>query len=303
MASDTAAELCRRYQLPVDDAWIDATEWGSTSPAVTVILTHGWTLSSRIWEDVATMLVRADPSVRVVAYDHRGHGNSASVPTASIEQLADDLAAVVTTAVPTGPIVFGGHSLGGMTLMALAQRHPGIVAERVSGVAFVATSAGDLLGALRKIPGAERALKAMLLLTARLKTPSRPLFLTRQGARGAFGKHPRRHDLNRAVLQTSQSDPRAVAALGRSILQHQRYDALAAFRDIPVVVMAGTRDWLTSPVHARRIADHLPNSSMVVFRDAGHFLPYERREAITARLLNLISRARNSAVSLAGAAG
>jgi pimeloyl-ACP methyl ester carboxylesterase len=303
MASDTAAALCRRYQLPIDDVWLNVTEWGSDSPAVTVILTHGWTLSSRIWEDVASMLVRADPSVRVIAYDHRGHGNSASVSTASIEQLADDLAAVVTTAVPTGSIVLGGHSIGGMTLMALAQRHQGIVAERVRGVAFVATSAGDLLGAIRRIPGTERVLKALLLLTARLKTPSRPLVLLRFGARGAFGKHPRRRDLTRAVLQTSQSDPRTVAALGRSLLEHNRYDALVAFRDVAVVVMAGTRDWLTSPVHARRIADRLPDSSMVIFRDAGHFLPYERREAITARLLNLISEANDSATSWAGVAG
>jgi pimeloyl-ACP methyl ester carboxylesterase len=249
------------------------------------------------------MLVRADPSVRVIAYDHRGHGNSPSVSTAAIEQLADDLAAIVNTAVPTGSIVFGGHSVGGMTLMALAQRHPRIVAERVRGVAFVATSAGDLLGAIRRIPGAERVLKALLLLTARFKTPSKPLVLLRYGARGAFGKHPRRRDLNRAVLQTSQSDPRAVAALGRSLLEHNRYDALVAFRDVAVVVIAGTRDWLTSPVHARRIADHLPDSSMVVLRDAGHFLPYERREAITAHLLNLVSKARDSATSCAGVAG
>lgn len=303
MASDTAAVLCRRYQLPVDDLWLDVTEWGSESSSVTVILTHGWTLSSRIWEDVAAMLVRADPSVRVIAYDHRGHGNSASVSTASIDELADDLAAVVTTAVPTGSIVFGGHSLGGMTLMALAQRHPAIVAERVRGVAFVATSAGDLLGVIRGISGVERVLKALLMLTARLKAPSKPLFLLRYGARGAFGKHPRRHDLTRAVLQTSQSDPRAVAALGRSLLQHNRYDALVAFRDVAVVVMAGTRDWLTSPVHARRIADQLPDSSIVIFRDAGHFLPYERREAITAHLLNLIPEAREAASIYTGLAG
>lgn len=118
-----------------------------------------------------------------------------------------------------------------------------------------------------------------------------------------FGKYPRRHDLNRAVMQAAQSDPRAVAALGRSLLQHNRYDALTAFRDMPVVVMAGTRDWLTSPVHARRIADHLPNSSMVIFHDAGHFLPYERCEAITAHLLNLVGTDREAASTYTGVAG
>lgn len=294
---------CRKFGVPVTDGWLNVTEWGAVGADLTVVLTHGWTLSARVWEDVAASLVGADPAVRVVAYDHRGHGDSARVPTASIEQLADDLATVVAEVVPHGPIVFGGHSLGGMTLMALAQRHPGVVEVRTAGVAFVATSAGDLLGAVRKIPGIDSLMKAALVVAARLKIPSKPLFIARQGARGAFGKHPRRHDLNRAVLQAAQSDPRVVAALGRSILQHHRYHALEAFRDLDVVVMAGTRDPLTSPIHARRIADQLPDSEVVIFRGAGHFLPYERREAVAAQLLSLTGKARKSAAGVAGVAG
>ncbi|BBZ10683.1 alpha/beta fold hydrolase [Mycobacterium branderi] len=303
MTSDRSEVLCRQYGLTLPDAWLNVREWGSTEPDVTVVLTHGWTLSGRLWEDVGTMLVRADPSVRVIAYDHRGHGNSASVATASIEQLADDLAAVVTRTVPAGPIVFGGHSLGGMTLMALAQRHPRIVAERAAGVAFVATSAGNLLGTIRRVPGTEPAMRAVLVPAARIRLPSKPLLLVRQGGRAAYGKQPRRHDMNRTALQAAQSDPRAVAALGRSILRHTRYDALPAFRHAHAVVMAGTRDPLTSPAHARRIAEKLPGSQLVVFHGAGHFLPYERREAVTAHLLNLVAKARNSERSITGVAG
>ncbi|MEZ0362565.1 alpha/beta fold hydrolase [Mycobacterium sp. pUA109] len=293
----------RQVVLPLDDAWLNVTEWGTADADLTVVLTHGWTLSARIWEDVAASLVTADPGVRVLAYDHRGHGRSARVSTASIEQLADDLADVVAQLVPAGPIVFGGHSLGGMVLVALAQRHPRIVAQRAAGVMFVATSAGDLMGAIRKVPGTETLMTAALRGTARMALPSRPLFLARQGARGAFGKHPRRHDLNRVVRQGEQADPAAVAALGRSILDHRRYPALRAYRHLNVVAMAGTRDWLTPPIHARRIAEQLPDSELVVFDGAGHFLPYERREAVSAHLLNLIAKARQSAQSRSGVAG
>jgi pimeloyl-ACP methyl ester carboxylesterase len=303
MTSDRSEVLCRQYGVTLPDAWLNIREWGSTEPDITVVLTHGWTLSGRLWEDVATSIVRAEPSARVVAYDHRGHGNSASVPTASIEQLADDLAAVVTRTVPAGPIVFGGHSLGGMTLMALAQRHPGIVAERAAAVAFVATSAGNLLGTIRRVPGTEPAMRAVLVPAARIKLPSKPLLLVRQGGRAAYGRQPRRHDMNRTALQAAQSDPRAVAALGRSILRHNRYDALPAFRHAHAVVMAGTRDPLTSPAHARRIVEKLPGSQLVVFDGAGHFLPYERREAVTAHLLNLVAKAHTLEGSIAGVAG
>ena len=37
-----------------------------------------------------------------------------------------------------------GHSMGGMTIMALAELYPELVTERVAGVAFVATSAGEV---------------------------------------------------------------------------------------------------------------------------------------------------------------
>ncbi|MDV3133425.1 alpha/beta hydrolase [Mycobacterium sp. 29Ha] len=282
----------RDYQLPLNDTWLNITEWGSETPEVTVVLAHGWTLSSRIWQDVASDMVTADPNLRVLAYDHRGHGRSARVPTASIEQLADDLAAVVARAAPHGPIVFGGHSLGGMTLIALAQRHPDLVSQRATGAAFVATSAGELLGVIRQIRATEYLMNAVLGSLGPLQKGGRPVFLLRHGVRGTFGKRPRRHDMDRILGQAAQSDPRAVAALGRSIMQHHRYDDLQAFCGLDVVVMAGNKDRLTPPLHAQRIADRLPNSELVILSDAGHYLPYERRHAVTTHLLTLTDKAR-----------
>jgi pimeloyl-ACP methyl ester carboxylesterase len=68
-------------------------------------------------------------------------------------------------------------------------------------------------------------------------------------------------------------------------------------------VLAGTRDRLTSPKHAQRIAERLPGSQVVVYQGAGHHLPYERREAVAAHLLDLTAKARMSAWKWAGAAG
>ena len=292
----------RRFDLPLSEVRLHVREWGPGDADVTIVLAHGWSLSSRIWEDVAALVVMADPQVRVIAYDHRGHGDSTAAP-ASIDVLADDLAAIVAALVPTGPIVFGGHSLGGMTLMALAERHPDIVARRASAVALVATSAGDLLGAIRRVPGMTRVLKLATWALSRVSAPSSPLFLVRQGARGAFGARPRRYDMNRAVRQTAQANPQTVASLGRSLLDHDRYHALGAFAETDVVIMAGTRDLLTSPAHTRRIAARLPRSKVVVYDKAGHFLPYERRESVAAHVLDLAANARILLSPVAEAAG
>lgn len=171
----------REFRLPMADGVnLQVAEWGAPTAELTVVLAHGWTLSNRIWEDVAQSVVAADSAVRVIAYDHRGHGLSDRVPEASIEELADDLGAVITALVPTGPVVLGGHSLGGFTLTALAERHPDLVVERVEGAMLVATSAGELMGAVRRIPGTEATMKFALRLGSRVKMPSRPLFLVRQ---------------------------------------------------------------------------------------------------------------------------
>ena len=43
-----------------------------------------------------------------------------------------------------GPCVLVGHSMGGMTIMALADRHPELFGDKITGVALISTSAGKL---------------------------------------------------------------------------------------------------------------------------------------------------------------
>ena len=52
---------------------------------------------------------------------------------------------MIRACVPEGPVVLVGHSMGGMTIMALAERNPKFFTERVAGVALVCTSAGDVM--------------------------------------------------------------------------------------------------------------------------------------------------------------
>ncbi len=126
---------------------------GPDDAPVTVVLVHGWTLDATTWGPVAALLARR--GARVVRHDHRGHGRSSAVDpaTMTLEQLADDLAAVVAETAPDGPLVLAGHSMGGMTLMALAERHPDVVA-RAKGIALVATAAGGLADTTFGLPAA-----------------------------------------------------------------------------------------------------------------------------------------------------
>ncbi|NBH08447.1 alpha/beta fold hydrolase, partial [Amycolatopsis sp. SID8362] len=134
--------LAHRF-VASDGAALHVAESGPASSAVTLVLVHGWTQDHRTWDFV---LPHLDPGVRVLRYDLRGHGGSAHARpgSATIARLADDLAELIASRVPEGPVVLAGHSMGGMTLMVLAERHPSLVRDRLAGAAFVATSSGDM---------------------------------------------------------------------------------------------------------------------------------------------------------------
>ncbi|MGX7825125.1 alpha/beta fold hydrolase [Actinokineospora sp. 24-640] len=107
----------------------------------TVLLSHGWTSDRRVWDALHPLLT---PHARVIRFDHRGHGQSAPYPAATLASLGDDLAELITTSVPTGRLVLVGHSMGGMAMMALAARHPDLVRSRVHAAFFVSTSSGRM---------------------------------------------------------------------------------------------------------------------------------------------------------------
>ena len=243
---------------------------------VTVVLAHGWTLDATTWAPVARSL-----DARVVRYDHRGHGRSAAVDPASmtIDQLADDLAAVIAAVAPEGPLVLAGHSMGGMAIMALAERHPG-VAARAQGIAPGRDGRGRARGpparpsaARRRRPRARGARGC----SPRPGGPPGPRSATpacsRRGCAGSCSARtptPRRGGSRwrrwRAVVRARSR------ASGRPSTAHERAAALAAFAHTPTVVLAGTRDRLTPVPMARRIAEALPVG-------AAHGVPRRRAHA------------------------
>ena len=85
-----------------------------TQPPVTVLFCHGLGLTQDSWH-----FQRRDMSDlgRLVFWDQRGHGRSGrgAPEDATIDQLGDDLHAVLRATAPSGPVVLVGHSMGGMT--------------------------------------------------------------------------------------------------------------------------------------------------------------------------------------------
>ena len=195
--------------------------------------------------------------------------------------------------------MLAGHSIGGMTLMALADTRPEIF-ERVVGVAFVSTSSGALDTVTLGLPEAGQLLRAQIprMLALRSRTLSRrarrraPIVERLVMRRFVFGRPLRLADAALAVDGTDQLAGRHRRRVLRGLHgPRPRTDALKVLDGIPTHVLVGTRDVLTPPSHARRIADHVEGAVLTVVPDAGHMLPLERDQLVSGVLIRLIRAA------------
>jgi pimeloyl-ACP methyl ester carboxylesterase len=97
---------------------------GSGSP--TVVLEAGLTAESSQWDQVAPAIAE---QTRVCTYDRANNGQSdAAPPPRTVQDLVDDLDAVLGSAGEQSPFVLVGFSFGGLVTQLYASQHPDAVA-------------------------------------------------------------------------------------------------------------------------------------------------------------------------------
>lgn len=258
-----------------------------------VVLVHGWTCSLRFWR-LQVHDLAADH--RVVAFDLRGHGSSGAPQDGdwSLDTLAADLEAVLVACVgDERPALLVGHSLGAMTIAAWAWRFNDSVGPRASAAAMINTGLGDLISEslLLKTPdrlSAGRQVIGAAVMGAGVPLPKRPDPVSHRAVR-AIALSP---SASAAAVRYSEEmvlscHPRVRAGCGREL---GRLDLLHTVEhlNVPTLVIAGTRDRLTPPAHAHRLADALPHSRGVLeLEGSGHMGPLERPDEVTRALREL----------------
>jgi pimeloyl-ACP methyl ester carboxylesterase len=293
---------------PADGVELDATfadRLASRAPVPepTVVFVHGFCLDMGTFHFQRKELTRRG-DWRAVYYDQPGHGRSGPLPTGDYElaALGDALRAVLDVTAPTGPVVLVGHSMGGMVIMAFAERYPELFAERVAGVVLIATSAGRLEGTSLGLPelvarvgrpllpmvtGATR-LTGGAIDRARLASSDLAWLLTRRYGFGAARPSP---SLVSYVEQmNSRTSIETVTRYLRTLYSHARYPALAALRDKPVLLICGDCDPITPLAHSAQIKTHLPDAELVVVPDSGHVVLMEHASEVNAALVAFLEK-------------
>ncbi len=276
---------------------------GPRDAALTVVLAHCWTSDHESWRyQVRDLHSRFGDAIRIVSYDHRGHGASDETTRASatIENLGRDLAALIDTHAPTGDLVLAGHSIGGMTLMALAEHRPELFAERVRGVLFVATSGGSLhevtLGFPRISDRVRDRIPAMLATRSKMLSRRRrrraPVIEAMVARRFLFGDDMRLRDHMLTVEGIINTPAASMCGFFEDVMRHNRLEGLSALAGVPVQVMVGDKDLLTPRTHAELLAEKIPGARLTVAPGAGHMLPLERDQLVSRVLGDLVEQAQ-----------
>lgn len=270
--------------------------------AATVVFVHGFALTQDSWHfQRAAFRGRR----RMVFYDQRSHGRSevSSGEGATIEQLGRDLRRVIDQVAPDEPVVLVGHSMGGMTLVALAEEHPDYFGERVVGAALISTTAGKLRThkvLSRYVPDTlgRRAVERGLVLAAQRE---RLLDLVRRRGTAlalgvvrefAFGDTDVPLSWVAFVNEMIADTPLQVMA---EYIPHfsemDKFEIIAAFERVPTTIMCGTKDKLTSIGHSRKLHSMIEGSRLVELEGAGHLPTFECHDRVNAELERLFAEA------------
>jgi pimeloyl-ACP methyl ester carboxylesterase len=302
----TLSRAITRTVITTDGVSLSVREFGSREPTHTVVLLHGLCLTKDSWTiPIDHLLHQYGDGIRIISYDHRGHGDSAAAPmhTYHIDRLAADLADLLAALGVTGRVTFAGHSMGGMVALAYLGRPAGQRPVQPDGLILVATAAGKLaergLGRLLSRPAtdifyelARHAPRAAV--EHAFRALARPVcgVLVRFGGYGTASR-----DLSVAVSAAAvNATPVATKAGFLRALRH--YDQCQTLRSITAttVVISGGADRLTPPSHARDLAGGIPGAKLVQRPAAGHMLLEEAPHVISDAIIDVIGTHRTRAI-------
>jgi len=261
---------------------------GERSGGDPIILIHGITASSRVWEPVWERLARHHT---VLAPDLLGHGQSAK-PRGdySMGAFASGIRDL-TLALELAPATVVGHSLGGGVAMQFSYQFP----ERTQRLALVSSG-----GLGRRVHG---FLRAATLPGSELVIPllaARQVLSAGQAVGRALGRVGLKLgndalEMARGHASLGDAETRAafvhtlrasVDATGQRV---QAIDRLYLAEELPVLIVWGARDRIIPLDHGRRAHELVPGSRFELFERAGHFPHLDEPARFTDMLMDWIS--------------
>jgi pimeloyl-ACP methyl ester carboxylesterase len=244
-----------------------------------VVLLHAFPLAGPMWRPQREAL---RDNHRVLVPDLRGFGGTEPfTQTPAVDQMADDVAALLDALAVRDPVVVGGLSMGGYVALGFVRRH----AARLAGLILADTRAeADSTEA--------KANRDRMILVAQHGTASNVIeqLLPRMVSGETLQQRP---TVVEEVRRIAAAQPTA-GIVGALQAMRDRPDStpwLTGIR-VPTLVVVGSEDVVTPPATAEAMAAAIPDARLAVIQGAGHLSNMEQPEAFTAALSAFLQTAR-----------
>ena len=279
-------------QLPPEDLGtvrsFDGTELAvraAGDPAAPILVfAHGFSLDLTTWHYQWTGL---SERFRCVLFDFRSHGRSglATRGDLSLAAMAHDLGAVIDATAGQGGVVVVGHSMGGMTVLQMAESRADVFAGRLAGAVLTGTAASGLIrGAMGSVTDLLRPRLGSIRDAAQRVNRVRRYVVSRPGDLGGlaarltqFGPDASHHIVDH-VVRLAAGAPSAVWTDGLVGLMDMDLRHAVRHVRVPTLVVVGEHDRVTPPAFAVELAGELPDGRLEVLPGAGHVPMMERHE-------------------------
>lgn len=239
-----------------------------------VLLMHGYSDSSFSYSRVLPLL---DKKYRILAIDHRGHGDS-DKPAGGYEMrdFASDAAAFLDAMSVKSAIVVG-HSMGSFVAMQLALDHP----SKVSRLVLVGTAAKPRNATVLEVLGAVSTLPDPV-----------PADFVREFQVGTSSPDLPKDFLDRVVEESSKVPTRVWKMAMEGVAARDYTPDLKKIR-VPVTIIWGEKETVFKRDEQEPLIKGLPNAKFVVYPNSGHAPNWEEPEKF-AKDLNQIFAATGS---------
>jgi len=240
-----------------------------------VVLLHAFPLSNTMWRRQVAAL---KAEYRVITPNLGGFGGTAgSQDIASIDDMADSVAALLDHLEVVEPVALCGLSMGGYVALAFARKYPArvgalILADtRAEPDTAEGKSKRDEMIALASEQGAPAVVEQMLpKLVGATTQRERPDVV---------------EEIKSIVV--AQSKEAVVGALRALRDRADARDWLASIR-VPTLVIVGSEDTLTTPAIAQALADGIPGARLAIIEGAGHLSNLEQPQRFNEALLEFL---------------
>mgnify|MGYP006145641015 FL=1 len=237
-----------------------------------IVFSHGLLWSYKMFLDQIDFFKK---DYTIIAYDHRGQGQSKSTEgTYDMDLLTEDAVELINQLAGKA-VHFVGLSMGGFVGMRLAARYPNLIKSLI----LIETSANaEPVENLPKYKLLNGVVRWFGVVPSVAKSVMKIMFAQ------SWLENPKNNELYKKWYNELKSNKKSISKSVEAVIYRKGVEEEIRSIKCPTMILVGDEDVATKPEKAKFIHMAIPNATLHVVQGAGHSSTVERPEQINSLL-------------------